>query len=602
MARLAGILHHLKFDLYDSMQMKQAIKLALLVLGSFGAGMWVERHVENEKSGSELSGSRLPVSILTPADSRAEIHGEPRMSGEPGPAERRPARGEDDGGGRKRGLIELLALTEEEAMHDALHGYSSDDAVRLFKELRKSGHETPEARNLKRALYQRWAHNDPEGALAEVLNESDVRLKIDVLHTAFAEMAERDLSKATAAFLGLKTHRERQEAVEAMAHHVDVAEMSGLASFLAENASDVEVEGLFHRWAELEPDSAQLETLAAARGPRALQAVARGYAQNDVHKALAWAREIDESFPGTRALLSALESLVDKNPGEAAGWLGELPPGRQQQDAAREIAHRWAREDLDAALAWTETLDGFTQRAARDGLTHEWARQDPRAAAEFAQLLPASEQRRDTLAQIAHLWARDDVNAALDWAHTLPNQESVHALHGVVRTVAEQNPETAADLVSQLGGAVERRAYRELAGNVASEWSEFDPVSAAAWAQSLGSEGKAQQEAIRRVADHWVQQDPMAASQWIGTLPAGSMRDAAAERLVDHVASYDPAAAYQWALTAGSVDHQTAMLEHVFRQWRHLDAQAAQSTLDAAPITAEQRQRLGGVFGENVSP
>jgi len=42
--------------------------------------------------------------------------------------------------------------------------------------------------------------------------------------------------------------------------------------------------------------------------------------------------------------------------------------------------------------------------------------------------------------------------------------------------------------------------------------------------------------------------------------------------------------------------HQTEMLHEVFEQWQERDPQGAEATLNAAPISNEQRQELGELF------
>jgi len=66
--------------------------------------------------------------------------------------------------------------------------------------------------------------------------------------------------------------------------------------------------------------------------------------------------------------------------------------------------------------------------------------------------------------------------------------------------------------------------------------------------------------------------------------------------LVEHIAPSDPDAAYQWALSLSDLGHQTEMLHEVFEQWQERDPQSAEATLNAAPISNEQRQEIGELF------
>ena len=568
----------------------------LCLLAAFAAGVMVERYIlRDEPSADDDAGeafSILTIGETTPPPS--ENRGRPDGQA--------PAEGEDALPRPERILAQLLTLPGEHEMHRAIGAYPPGDILHLLAELRATGTRQPQARTLKRVLYHRLARAQPRKALAEVGKEVNSRqLEIEVVRTAFAALAERDLDQATAAFAGLPSLPHREAAVEAMADHLRIDDMQLLANFLSAYPS-VSRESLYRRWAERDPGSALAQSSAAAQGPDALRALARGWARMDPDKALTWARAVDADHPGAHVLAGALETLTHIDPARAAGWVGALQSGHRQSEVIRQIARRWAREDLDAALSWTESLSGRSRREATLALAHELARQDPRAAADFALSLPPSEQRQDAVFEVAHRWARNDLGQAVEWANSLVAEHSIPAMRGILETVADDDPGAAAKLVAEwaTGNAFDgqRQAYGELAGELADQWSHFDPRAAASWAHSLPEEGDVQRHAVERVAGSWVEQDPMAASEWIGGLPPGEVRDIAAERLVDHVAHSDPDAAFQWAMSVSSPEHQTELLHHVFEVWRETDPRAAQAIFNAALISTEQRQQLGEIFEE----
>lgn len=563
---------------------------------AFVAGVLLERYALSERTGRlqdpEQFGATGPRSILAPLQSSDEFASDASKS-EADPEDQRSDRSKKV---EAHSLRALLALSDERAMEQALHPHSPSKLVQLLGELEASGNQDARSRRLKRLIYRQWAHMEPQQALKRALQEDDTQVKRDVIHTAFSRLTEEGRTKeALGAFASLQTHRQRQEAVYAMADRVPFEEMGTLASFLAENAPNINSENLYRRWGEMDPTSPLLQAMAVTAGPEAVRAAARGWAHADPSFALEMARAMDSVHPQMGALRGVLESLADWEPAQASQWIDELPPGHERRELVRDIANRWSQEDLDAALAWTETLDERSQREAMQSIAHQWARKDPQAAADFALSLPPSEQRREALREVGHIWARGNAEQAAEWAATL-GPEATSAFHGVLETVAEQNPQMAADMVAQWGESVSPNAYREFTSEVAGHWSSKDPLAAAAWAQTLPTEGEVQRQAIEHVADHWVGQDAMAASEWIGTLPEGELRDVAAGRLVDHVAPNDPDSAFRWALSVSNAEHQIDMLHHVFEQWQEIDLQAAQNALQNAPITAEQRQDLGEIF------
>ena len=164
-------------------------------------------------------------------------------------------------------------------------------------------------------------------------------------------------------------------------------------------------------------------------------------------------------------------------------------------------------------------------------------------------------------------------------------------MRGVIGTIADNDPQAAANMIGQMDfSTAPADAYSDMAGDLASHWSRFDPEAAANWAQTLPEENEAQHHAFERVADHWVEQDSLGASEWVGSLPEGELRDIAARRLVEHIAPSDPDTAYQWALSLSDLGHQTEMLHEVFEQWQERDPQSDEATQNAAPISNEQLQ------------
>lgn len=516
--------------------------------------------------------------------------------GSPNEDRQEPESGEHKPGDDSRAkptLAHLLSLSEQRDRHRALDRVPPSELVAMLDELRASEDQSPQARSLKRVLYDRWAHDQPLSALQHVLaHETNPRLKEQVIHHAFARLAEHDLSEALDAFGGLETRRQREEAIAAMAHHTNLEGLPFLANSLINSTPNAPIEALFRVWAERDPGAEGILELASTGGTRAVHAALEGMAMSDPKSVLPMANQL-----GPDGLRVALEAISHSDPSLAATAFDELPPGPHRHDLARQIAHRLAREDIQTALAWTDTLEATAKRGAMEEVSREWARQDPKSAAEHALTLSDHHLQREVVSEATHQWARDNPDAALEWANTLEGDTGLAAMRGVIGTIADHDPRAAAGMIDQMDfSTAPADAYTDMTGDLAGHWSRFDPHAAADWAQTLPTEGEAQQHAIERVADHWVEQDTLGASEWMGSLPEGEIRDIAARRLVEHIAPSDPDAAYQWALSMSDPGHQTEMLHEVFEQWQERDPQGAEATLNAAPISNEQRQELGELF------
>jgi hypothetical protein len=413
----------------------------------------------------------------------------------------------------------------------------------------------------KRKLYEQWIDEDPAVALAYALgSEGHLHLKHEVIHQAFERLTEKDLDLALGAFASLKTHRQRMEAADAMARHVNLTKRFELADFFSKEMPNAPIEAFYRRWAETAPAETKLLEYAEANGREALNAVAEGWVVRNPSDALSRATALDKRL-GTTTMEIVLGATAALDPSFATGWFHKLKPGPRRNDVAKEIAHHLAQDDIDAARGWVEHLDPSAKRGALEELTSEWARQDPHSAGEFALSLSDPDVRRKAVSEVAHRLAEADLGTALDWVNELEGDNALAAMRGMVSTVAETNPQAAADLVSQLGPS---EAFNDMAGDLASHWSKFDPPAAANWVATLPAESEAQHHAIGRVVDHWVQLDPAGASEWIQDLPQG--------------------------------DLQNEMLHHVFEQWQAHDLHGAEAGFNAATLSNEQRTELQELF------
>ncbi len=563
---------------------------------AFSAGIAVERMwLAPAAPTSDRSGtSSVPSSVLDLAFEEAEPSQRPGESREEDQHRRAP----------RHTLSEWLARIGEHEDHvrEALHQHSPEEIRYLLDTLEASGQKDRRARQMKHALYMAWAHKDPKQALARALEENDIQLRREVVHHAFGNLLEQEgLTAATAAFLDLPSRRLQEEAAHAIVDRVEPDQLATLADFFATHSPNAAIHPLYGRWASHDPLAASQHALASTQ-PEAIHAVARHWAEVDAAAAVSWAQTLEQPHHRAIAMRSAVEAMAQEDPQTAAQLIADWPANGERRELVEAIAHHWGREDLQGALAWSRALEGPGQQEALASITHVWAQSDPAAAAEFALALPPSQQRERALSEVAHVWAERDATQARAWIDQLGAQEALPAMRGLVHTMAEFDPASAASLVAEWstrqGVPLESEPFVDLAGDLAHHWTERDPASAAGWAQSFPESSDLHEHAVRRVADAWVQRDTLAASEWIGSLPEGRARDAATERLVDEVAATDPEAAYHWALSASTADHQTEMLHHVFEQWQDVDPAAARTTWEGAPLTAEQREHLTRVFAE----
>jgi len=191
-------------------------------------------------------------------------------------------------------------------------------------------------------------------------------------------------------------------------------------------------------------------------------------------------------------------------------------------------------------------------------LLSAWAKMDPLAALAFSKSHPDDRFASET---VLATWASSDPDAALRWAQTThegsgPNPHLV----GVIRGIAETNPEWAAKLLVEMPPGNER--FEALNGVVP--------------------------QLLARGAD--------VARAWIEGLTDDSLRDAAMKRLASDLAAADPAATAAW-LQANPGEAAERRLDDVYGKWAGLDQKAAVDSLSSLPAGENRSNALSGVVG-----
>ena len=186
-----------------------------------------------------------------------------------------------------------------------------------------------------------------------------------------------------------------------------------------------------------------------------------------------------------------------------------LPAGDERRDLIEDLARRWTRADPHAAIAWIEELTGVERRHAMESALESWADVDPLAALEYVAAMPNSEFTLDWVYHSARMYSDRDRGAALAWA--LEHADAnvrERALSGALEHWAEADPAAAAEFVLTIGGRTERLSALE---QVARRWAERDRDAALAWAAGLTGEDRAR--ATREILHRLVEENPRRAAE-----------------------------------------------------------------------------------------
>ncbi len=324
-----------------------------------------------------------------------------------------------------------------------------------------------------------------------------------------------------------------------------------------------------------------------------------------------FAPQAGDSFQSNTLAGQGEDSLirVRKQDSEAkAAIQGEAPGIITERDIkALGKTFRKVASPIERRLAFSKLLEGLTSENAllvRQQIAHlnhkspefqefhyAWRTIDGEKAALFG----ASTAEDDMSPALAG-WASGNPSEALAWFNSLqikdnpnfdyllndrkiqPDRLREHLMRGLVKGLADNNPQTASDFVHKLAESGNKAASKMMHTVVDAVMQSSKPSKAVEWAEAL-PEGSARNVALRRVADRYVDENPSEAATWATKYA----EDRATAGIVGEVGANwshrDPQAALEWLSDLPASHGQTAGLHRALSDWTQHDPVAASEYL-----------------------
>jgi hypothetical protein len=198
-------------------------------------------------------------------------------------------------------------------------------------------------------------------------------------------------------------------------------------------------------------------------------------------------RAIDRVIPGisgrvafARAVAGAM--IVDEflQAEELAQSFGEAAV---QKQFLKRIARNWARDDVEAAANWANSLPPGSSEAGWSGLIDGWAEDDPEALLAWAEEHGLANASESATGRLARRLALTDPRAAVELSNTLPPSGArTHALGYALNQWAGQETQSVIAWADEQTDQVSRELGRLAAARV---WLKKDPEAAAEWIETL---------------------------------------------------------------------------------------------------------------------
>ncbi|MDB4354100.1 hypothetical protein N9Z02_02235, partial [Akkermansiaceae bacterium] len=257
----------------------------------------------------------------------------------------------------------------------------------------------------------------------------------------------------------------------------------------------------------------------------------------------------------------------------------------------------WAKQDPDAALDWSKSLDGREASRATTGALAEIAKSDPAKAASMVGDLDESARAR-AYASIAGEWAKQDWGSTESWIAGLPGDQQDEAMGSAIRSLAAEDTALAAQKTLAIAeGAARVNAIEEVSEQMAKD----DASGAMDWVMTNGNT-EAQKESVGDVMQSWVAQDRVAALGWINNQSEGEVRDAAVQSYVFNDRTGSPQENIALAESIGDERSRERAVGMTAFRWMSEDSEGAtQYIQNSDSVSDRMKERLldgGGRQGQ----
>ena len=306
------------------------------------------------------------------------------------------------------------------------------------------------------------------------------------------------------------------------------------------------------------------------------------------------------SDPGrSETINQLLEQLAASDPLAALEFADGIASLRDAERARNNILEVWASNEPMAALAWADSaladVPYNLRNSQMEAIIRGFAETNPKGAFNYANALSEATTSELRLKNrlLSEVIETQIGGGGLAEAQTtialMPDGPSKENLQReLVNEWAAFDPESAAAYVQGLGSDASTGMKTALIG----EWAESDPAAAAAWLSNLSADDPAYSYATTQITREWTRYDLTASSEWLNSLPASPELDRAVATYTYRAAQEDPPTAMSWAESINNAHMRNRMMQQVAANWKNDDPKGFTSYLDNSDLNEEQREKL----------
>jgi hypothetical protein len=306
------------------------------------------------------------------------------------------------------------------------------------------------------------------------------------------------------------------------------------------------------------------------------------------------------SDPGrSETINQLLAQLATSDPLAALEITEGIASQRDAERARNNILKVWANNEPMAALAWADSaladVPYNLRNSQMEAIIQGFAETNPKGAFNYANAMSeanSSELRLKNrlLSEVIETQIRggglEEAHATIALMVDGPSKDNLQ--RELVNEWAAFDPVSAAAYVQGLGSDASTGMKTALIG----EWAESDPAAAAAWLSNLSAEDPAYRQATTQITREWTRYDLTASSEWLNSLPASPELDRAVATYTYRAAQEDPPTAMSWAESINNANMRNRMMQQVAANWKNDDPEGFTNYLDNSDLNEKEREQL----------
>jgi hypothetical protein len=306
-------------------------------------------------------------------------------------------------------------------MFDKIASKDPDKAIKMLEKIPSENQQNEALRKIG----LRWAISDPNAALDWANQQTDPKVKSEILQGVIGGMAQKDPERALE-----------------------------LAQSLPANEREGRIDYILGVLSESDPEGAV------------------GYAMN---------------LPSNKSKNFNVSRLagqwISSDPQGALGWFDSLTDPKLKEQVAGAMIDNLPKDDLATSLKLLDTMPpGFFQNQALSRIGRNWAQTDQKAALDWANVQTDPEVKSEILGGVIQGMSVKDPNSAFQLVQSLPAGNSRNRIIITsLGSMAQSDPQSAIALASGIAEAHDRLMAQ---ANVVRSWKRRDPTAANQWVNS----------------------------------------------------------------------------------------------------------------------